>query len=298
MRTSNDLTEYEIVALLHERVKANRRVRLQKFRQTGRIISIVGDPGPTQQLNPVTALNLQESKNQNGRRLGKFASANGMLRTIEIISFLCLIAIIAYGGKTLVALNSRSRTDWGGFSITPTPIIRAMVLPDGHTPPTSPGGARPRDSEIPAHLRPQVAAYYNLPTPTAAPHQGIRIQIPALEVDAPIIQGDGWEQLKKGVAQHLNTANPGEKGNLVLSGHNDIYGEVFRYLDRLKAGDEVIIYTHTRSYTYIVDSWFLVEPDQVEVMDPTPDETLTLISCYPYLIDSDRIIVKANLSKG
>jgi sortase A len=41
----------------------------------------------------------------------------------------------------------------------------------------------------------------------------------------------------------------------------------------------------------------LVDPDQVEVMDPTPNETITLISCYPYLVDTQRIVVKALLQQ-
>jgi sortase A len=85
---------------------------------------------------------------------------------------------------------------------------------------------------------------------------------------------------------------------MVLSGHNDVYGEVFRYLDRLKAGDEITVFTFSRSYTYVVEGWVLVEPTQVEVMAQTNDEALTLISCYPYLIDTQRIIVKARLLKG
>ncbi|TLN17847.1 hypothetical protein FDZ74_07265, partial [bacterium] len=144
MRAANELTEFEIVALLHERVKASRRARLQKFRQTGRIISIVDDPDPARQFYPITALNLDESQSQTNRRLGKDSSANVVLRTIEIISLICLIAIIVYGRRTLLTLNTRSRTDWGSFPTTPTPMIRTLVLPDGHTPPTSPGGARPR----------------------------------------------------------------------------------------------------------------------------------------------------------
>jgi sortase A len=96
----------------------------------------------------------------------------------------------------------------------------------------------------------------------------VRIQIPALNIDAPIVQGDGWEQLMKGVGQHIGTANPGEKGNMVLSGHNDEYGEVFRYLDRLKAGDEIIVFTFTSILYYIVEGWDAGAPDQVEVMNP------------------------------
>jgi len=99
----------------------------------------------------------------------------------------------------------------------------------------------------------------------------------------------------KGVAHSPNSADPGQIGNIVLSGHNDIYGEVFRYLEELKAGDEIIVYTGQRSYTYIISGWELVEPAQVEVMAPTVNATITLISCHPYLVDNHRIIVKGSL---
>jgi sortase A len=123
----------------------------------------------------------------------------------------------------------------------------------------------------------------------------VRIQVPALGLDAPVVQGDGWEQLKKGVAQHLGTANPGEDGNVVLSAHNDIFGELFRYLDKLKPGDEVIIHTNQRQYVYAVTDTRIVEPTAVEVMAATTRPVVTLISCYPYLIDNQRIVVRARL---
>jgi sortase A len=123
----------------------------------------------------------------------------------------------------------------------------------------------------------------------------VRIQIPALGVDAPIVQGDGWEQLKKGVAQHIGSANPGESNNIVLTAHNDVFGEIFRDLDQLTTGDQVIIYTNQRSYTYNVTDSKIVEPTQVEVMAPTSQAIATLISCYPYLVDNKRIVVRAIL---
>ena len=64
-----------------------------------------------------------------------------------------------------------------------------------------------------------------------------------MTLDAPVVQGDGWDELKKGVAQHIGSANPGEAGNVVLSAHNDVYGELFRNLDKLQPGDQVILYS-------------------------------------------------------
>jgi sortase A len=114
-------------------------------------------------------------------------------------------------------------------------------------------------------------------------------------VDAPVVQGDGWEQLKKGVGQHIGSADPGQVGNIVLSAHDDIFGEIFRNLDQLQAGDRVVLYTTQKQYVYVITASQIVAPTQVEVMNPTGEPTVTLISCYPYLVDRQRIVVFAKL---
>ena len=135
--------------------------------------------------------------------------------------------------------------------------------------------------------------------PTPGPEQAGSIFIPALwNAPAPVVQGDGWEQLKKGVGQHPGTANPGESGNMVVSAHNDIFGELFRDLDQLKAGDEIRLTTATREFVYRVTGTSIVEPTNVSAMAPTTRPTLTLISCYPYLVDDQRIVVVAELQAG
>jgi sortase A len=131
--------------------------------------------------------------------------------------------------------------------------------------------------------------------PTPGPEQALGIEIETIGVSAPIVPGDDWEALKRGVGQHIGSADPGQNGNLVLTGHNDIYGEVFRYLEDLKPGDEIIIFTASRSYTYLVTETLIVEPDFIEVLEPTPNATLTLISCTPYRVDTQRIVVLAEL---
>jgi sortase A len=177
----------------------------------------------------------------------------------------------------------------------PTPVIRAVVLPSGHKPPTAPGGAAPNPDEIPAHLRSYVQSVTPLPIPTPGPGQPTRIVIPAIRVDASIVPGTDWEQLKKGVGHQPGTANPGERGNLVLAAHNDVFGEIFRDLDQLQPGDEIVIHAIDRSYRYVITETRIVEPTAVDVMDPTSEPTVTLISCYPYLVDTQRIAVFATL---
>jgi sortase A len=177
----------------------------------------------------------------------------------------------------------------------PTPLISAVVLPGGHKPPTAPGGAAPNFDEIPAHLRGYVQSVTPLPIPTSGPGQPTRLVISALDIDASIVPGTDWEQLKKGVGHQPRTANPGERGNLVLAAHNDIFGEIFRDLDRLQPGDEIVVYTTDQSYRYVVTETRLVAPTDVDVMNPTSEPTVTLISCYPYLVDTQRIVVIAAL---
>jgi len=220
---------------------------------------------------------------------------NQFLRFIEGLIIIALLGLFGFAGIRLLKLNMVSKSNWNLPTLTPTALIEALILPGGNSPINLNIDSQISNSQIPLTINPFVKTNLVSQYPTPSPHNGVRIQIPALKIDAPIVRGDGPEQLKKGVGQHIGTANPGEIGNMVLSGHNDTFGEVFRYLDQLKAGDKIIIYTFTRSYTYVVDGWTLVEPSQVAVMDPTPYESVTLISCYPYLIDNQRIIVTARL---
>ncbi|MCA9934010.1 MAG: class D sortase, partial [Anaerolineales bacterium] len=180
---------------------------------------------------------------------------------------------------------------------TPTPIITLAVLPGGHKPPIEGLSPEPGEAgDIPAHLLPAINAYVPPPIPTPGPEQARRIQIPAIGVDKPIVQGDDWEQLKKGVGQHIGSAQPGQDGNLILSAHNDIFGEIFRYLDKLKPGDEIIISTEINTYTYVVRDIQRVKPTDVYVMDATDYPSSTLISCYPYQVNTHRIVVFADLA--
>jgi sortase A len=170
-----------------------------------------------------------------------------ILLGVEVLAVVGIIGVLMSGFGLLQDLNREVAAALNPVTPTPTPLVMAVILPSGHTPPDAQGNTRPNEAEIPEHLRPMVQSLENIPAPPASAAQAIRIQIPSLKVDAPIVQGDGWEQLKKGVGQHIGTADPGVDGNVVLSAHNDVYGELFRYLDRLQPGDQVILYTQSGS---------------------------------------------------
>ncbi len=135
------------------------------------------------------------------------------------------------------------------------------------------------------------------PPPTPGPGAARRIVIASLGVDAPVVEGDDWEALKQGVGHRPGTADPGQVGNMVVSAHNDVFGELFRNLLDMAPGDAVLIYTDAGAYRYIVNRVELVAPTQVEVMQPTDYPALTMVSCYPYLLDTQRVVVSADLAE-
>ena len=287
----------ELRRLLVEKRRGTHSARLEEFRRTGRAASPpLHQAAATEhsaflaQTRGASASGPRTSSHHGPPRL-----VDRALLGIEILAVVALVAVLGSGLGLLQQLNSEVAAALRPATPSVTPLVVAVVLPSGHLPPDAQGNTRPNEAEIPEHLRPVFQSLASIPVPTAAPGQAVRIQIPAINVDAPVVQGDGWEQLKKGVAQHVGSPPPGQSGNVVLSAHNDVYGELFRHLDRLAAGDSVMLYSQQRQYTYIVDRIAVVEPTAVDVMASTGSPTLTLISCYPYLVDTQRIVVFARL---
>jgi sortase A len=300
-KAPEDLSVEELRRLLVEKRRGVRQDRLEHYRRTGRVVSVAPElpnmDSNAQRSAPVidTAEGTDPTAGQAPAATPQRRLMDRLLLAVEILAVLGLFAVIVNGMGLLRTLNSEVADALTQATITPTPLVMAVVLPSGHTPPDANGNSAPNEAEIPEHLRPMVQSLANIPLPTPAPNQAVRLQIPALSVDAPIIQGDGWEQLKKGVGQYIGSAPAGQEGNVVLSAHNDVYGEIFRYLDRLAPGDQVVVYTQQRQYIYIVDRTVIVEPTAVEVMASTGSPTVTLISCYPYLVNDKRIVVFARL---
>ena len=292
-KTPEDMSVEELRRLLIEKRRGARRERLEHFKRTGRVVDVT--PDLLAESSPVVDT-LQETTDQAHVPASKRRRVmDRVLLVVEVLAVVGLVGVLISGLGVLRDLNDEVASALIQEKLTPTPLVMAVVLPSGHTPPDAQGNTRPNIDEIPAHLQPMVQSLANLPVATAAPDQAIRIQIPSIDIDAPVVQGDGWEQLKKGVGQNFGSANPGQNGNVVLSAHNDVYGELFRYLDKLASGDQVILYTQQRQYVYVVDRTAIVEPNTVEVMASTGSPTVTLISCYPYLVDKQRIVVFARL---
>ena len=294
-KKTKTLTEQDLRDILVHNLRQRREKRLQHFLDTGDLYA------PRQDKDDFSVTLSVFSPDEAARAAktspiprNKPAWLDRILLLVEGIAVIALVFVLFNGFSMIRNINQEFASLLNQPELTPTPLIGAVVLPSGHT--FSGGAPVPNEAEIPEHLRPIVQAMAEIPLPTQSPQQAMRIQISAIDIDAPIVQGDGWEQLKKGVGQHIGSAIPGTGGNLILSAHNDIYGEIFRDLDQLEPGDTVRVFTSQTNYEYVVLQTQIVEPTEVSVLNQTIDPILTLISCYPYGVNNQRIIITAKLN--
>ena len=181
----------------------------------------------------------------------------------------------------------------------PTPSLRLedYVLPGGHVI-GSDGSVQFNYEEVPPQLVGLVESQWIRPVvarPQATNETALTLVVPKLELDQSIVQGVDVDALRQGVGQLANGADPGdETGNVVLAAHNDVYGQLFRHLDQLQPGDQFQIRTLSGAYTYVITNIFTTEPDDVSVLSDRGGPTATLISCYPFQVNNQRIIVYAD----
>jgi sortase A len=161
---------------------------------------------------------------------------------------------------------------------------------------------RPADAPPPT---PTPITDFPPPTSIAVPAVGIATTI--IEVAPRAIEVDGrrvfeWPAADWAAGHHSTSASPGEGGNIVIAGHDDVRGEVFRGLHDIKAGDQVTLESAAGSFIYVVQEIHLrfynaaSLDEQLSVatfIAPMPEERLTLITCWPYGVDTHRLIVVA-----
>ena len=106
-----------------------------------------------------------------------------------------------------------------------------------------------------------------------------RLDIPRLDLSVVVMSGDDDATLSKAVGHLPDTPLPWSGGNTALAGHRDTY---FRPLQRAQAGDDIFLDTPRGRFHYRVRRTFIVEPEDVWVLDPSAQHRLTLITCYPF----------------
>lgn len=204
--------------------------------------------------------------------------------------------------------GAESPGDATGPTRTPRPTFTALPSQTPSPPRTSTATRTPVASATPAPTETPAG-------PPLAEKPPTRIVAPAIGLDAPVVPM-GWEvktdsngnQYSEWIVPafaagwHINSSLPGHPGNVVLSGHHNIDGEVFRDTVNLKEGDQIILYVDDQAYEYtVVETVIVPEKDQpyevrlrnAQYMAQTEDDRLTLVTCWPYSTNTHRAITIA-----
>lgn len=225
-------------------------------------------------------------------RRGSFVLGTGLV-TLGAILLLAVGAVYGYGAYEQLRFEQElARTPVPSLpvsaasaeEVTPTPV--AMLSP----------GAAPNPRAPAARGEPVGASTWPTPDPTPTPVvlPAQRVIIPKIKLDSRVVESpikDGQWQVPKFVAGHLEgTAHPGQVGNAVLSGHVESIasGNVFANLDKVEIGDRITVVSPVAAYEYVVQEKKVVKNTDLSVVQPTPDETLTLITCTGVFIPATR----------
>jgi sortase A len=121
-----------------------------------------------------------------------------------------------------------------------------------------------------------------------------RIEIPRLGVSVVVLQGTNSRMLRLGVGHIEGTPLPGEPGNSGIAGHRDTF---FRELKDVRRNDEIKFQTTTELFRYQVEWMKVVAPDDISVLTPSTETSLTLVTCYPFYFVGpapSRFVVRAH----
>jgi len=208
------------------------------------------------------------------RGLGKTCVAAGLL----------ILAFVAYQlwGTGIAEARSQATLKKQFAAIAPTTTAPATTAAPGvSAPPTT---------------APLATTALVLPPPPTGSAVAI-IKIPKIGVDAAVVEGVGTSDLEKGPGHYPGSPLPGQAGNAAIAGHRTTYGAPFYRLNELKPGDDIIISTRDSPKPWVYQVMFshTVDPSDVSVLDPTPDNRLTLTTCTPRFSASQRLIVVSRL---
>jgi sortase A len=128
------------------------------------------------------------------------------------------------------------------------------------------------------------------------------IQIPQIRNPEvwPVLDGTAQTELSQGVGWYPMSAEPGEVGNFAVAAHRRTWGDMFRYLNEVKANDTVIVQDGNTTYTYrVIEDPVYVAANQGDVLDRIPGHSgltqpgryITLTTCDPVYDAWRRLIV-------
>lgn len=123
------------------------------------------------------------------------------------------------------------------------------------------------------------------------------LRIPKIDLEEAVKEGSSSNVISSALGHMEGTAYAGEIGNCAIAGHrNYVFGRFFNRLDEVTVGDTIEVETLDGIYTYTVTKSFVVEPEDVSVLNrETKKQDITLITCTPLFVGSHRLIIRGTM---
>lgn len=128
---------------------------------------------------------------------------------------------------------------------------------------------------------------------TSPGHALGRIQVPELGVKFVFVAGAGERSLKKGPGHYDSTVLPGQRGTVGIAGHRTTFLAPFRRLDRLRAGDQIVLTMPYGRFEYAAERSVVVSPSNDTMLRPARHDLLVLTTCTPAFSAAKRLVVIA-----
>ncbi|MEA2137252.1 MAG: sortase [Solirubrobacteraceae bacterium] len=125
-----------------------------------------------------------------------------------------------------------------------------------------------------------------------------RIRIPRIGVSIVVVNGTDATSLRKGPGIYDEAPFPGAPGTVAIAGHRTTYLAPFRHVDRLRAGDDIVLEMPYGRLVYRVERTRIVDPSEVSVVKRVSFDRLVLSACHPLYSAAKRIIVFARFDSA
>jgi len=185
--------------------------------------------------------------------------------------------VLAAGAISCFGLHTQS-----GGEVSRAPLVLAAVAL-GHPQPTYP----------------LLASEGGLPTRVVVAAAGIDASVSEVGV---VLENERavWQTAWRSVGHHMDSARPGQPGNMVLTGHVSVADRgnlaVFKSLDKVRTGDYIEVQSGDRVYRYVVRRVLVVDSSEVRLLRSENSATVTLITCTTDL--KRRLVVVGTLDEG
>lgn len=260
-----------------------------------------------------------------GTRLVKTSQADKQFRRLAIaagitiwvgLTLLAVGVVFSVGGSTaranplVIQASSSGGALTASLPSTAAPTATPTATATANPVPVAMAATHTAEPTLPPTATPEPT-----PTPTPEPAPPTRLVIPAINVDAPVVEVGWHEEMVEGTllavwdvadnaaSWHYTSARPGEPDNMVITGHHNIAGEVFRDLAALQVGDRLSVFAGDREFAYEVTEVQIL-PEKGMPLDvrrqngqwiaPTGEEVVTLVTCWPYNNNTHRVVVRAH----